>query len=197
MDGDLHQADLDLAFTFGRSESGAWRDATGTVQTAAADAPRFDHSAAGQARGLLVASGVEPGGGDRLSIDPLILPAGMLLTGVAGADGGYTSDVTVLHTFARRVDDDGGWAVERRAWYSRDVTSAIDALLGQAGHHLALGVVAGFRERFESEAGPFVRFRGEEWQLAKVLLGTTTLPLGARPGVPLIEAGAGPSTGSG
>lgn len=190
MDGDLHQADLDLAFTFGRSESGAWRDGTGTVQTAAPGVARFDHSTAGDARGLLVAPGLEPGGGDRLTLDPLILPAAMLLTGVAGEDGGSTGDVTVFHAFARKVADDGDWQVERRAWYSRNVVAAIDALLGQAGHHLALGVVAGFRERFEGADGPFVRYRGETWSLAGFLLGSATVPIGARPGVPLIEAGA-------
>lgn len=192
MDGDLHQADLDLAFTFGRSESGAWRDGAGAIQTAAPGEPRFDHSAAGVVRGLLVASGIEPGGGDRLTLDPLILPAAMLLTGVAGVDSGSTADVTVFHAFARRVADDDDWEIERRAWYSRNVVAAIDALLGQSGHHLALGVIAGFRERFEGPEGPFVRFRGETWPLAGLLLGSATALIAARPGVPLIEAGAEP-----
>ena len=144
-DGDLFQADLDLAFAFARSESGAWRDGDGAAQLAAPNAPRFDHDAVGTVRGLLVAGGVEPGGGDRLTLDPLILPAELLVAGLAGETGGTTADVTILHRFAAQVADDGDWAVERRAFYRRNVVAAIDALLGQAGHHLAIGVIPGFR----------------------------------------------------
>lgn len=173
--GDLTAADLDLAFTFGRGEAASYRDAAGVLQVAGTDVPRFDHGDDGAARGLLLGPGVELGGGDKLALDPLILPFGF----EAGAE------CTVLHVFAPAVADDADWAIQRRAWYSRNARATIDAVLGQAGHHLALGLVPGFRPN----EGGFVRFRGEAWHMAGILDAGNGL-LGDGLSRPLIVAGA-------
>ena len=153
-DGDLTSGEFDLAFIHSRSETGSYRDAAGVLQVAAADVARFDHDVTGAPLGLFIAGGVDLGGGDQLAIDPLILPAAIVdaLLPTAG-------DVTVLHHY------DPGSGAERRAWYSRDVVAALNALCSQGGHHLSLGVVPGFRPN----EGGFVRYRGYEWQLPPLI----------------------------
>lgn len=155
----LTSAQFDLAFAFARSEAAGFRNGAGALVTAAIDAPRFDHSAEGEPLGLLTGAGAELGGGDRVTIEPLMLPE-HVLTGELPGD----RDATVFHRF------DAGAGEQRRAWFTRDVTATIDALLHQAGHHLELGVVAGFRPNLGSfgSAG-FVRYRGAVWQLPELL----------------------------
>lgn len=182
----LTSAQFDLAFTFARSEAAQHRNGAGALVTAAVDAPRFDHDIAGAPLGFLTGVGADLGGGDRVAIDPLMLPAA-LLTGELPGD----RDATVFHRF------DTGSGEQRRAWYSRDVTATIAALLHQAGHHLELGVVAGFRRNEDGRtAAGFVRYRGEVWQLPE-LLGVTGGVLADLEDRPLIRAGADPSTGVG
>lgn len=174
-DGDLTSADLATAFVFGRSESGDYRDATGALVTAAPGVARFDHDAQGQALGLLVGAGTELGGGDRLAIDALALPADLFdPLPLAG-------DVTVFHRF------DPGTGEQRRAWYSRNVLATIDALMRQPGHHRELGVVRGFRENL----GGLVHFRGAAWQLPRIMAAGATA-LGDGEGRALIQCGAEP-----
>jgi len=175
-ESDLFQADLDLAFSFARSEGGAYRDSAGAVQMAAPDVPRFDHDAGGVPRGLLIAAGMGLGGGDRLTIDPLILPADLFAPASLA--------VTIFHRF------DGGSGDARFAYYSRNVVSTINALLMQAGHHLEIGVIRGFRSVADDIPGAnFVRYRGGMWQLPAVLAsGGALVTDGA--GRPLISCGA-------
>lgn len=178
--GDLGQAQFGSAFTFGRTEAGAFRNGAGVVQAGTPGVPRFDHDAVGSARGLLIAQGFELGGGDRVSIKPAILPDAIFDKLTPGAD-----DVTILHRFAAEVGDDGAWAEQRRAWYSRNAAAAIDALLAQAGHHLEIGVIRGFRRNISGA----VRYRDQVWQLAGVLMsGSAALTDGE--GRPIIIAGA-------
>ncbi|WP_067734479.1 hypothetical protein [Novosphingobium naphthalenivorans] len=180
--GDLHQDDLSIAFTFSRSEAAVYTDAAGAAQTAAVDAPRFDHDGTGSARGLLMTAGSDLGTQDRIAIDPLMLPEAM----VAGPRP-VDREATVFHAFvALGVDP---WAVERRAWYTRNAPALIDGLLSQQGHHLEIGVITGFR----ANLGGYVRLRGKVWTLATGIAGNAAgaaLTTDAAGTLPLIVAGA-------
>ncbi len=184
-DGDLTSTELDLAFDFSRSESGGWRDAAGALQIAAPGVARFDHDPVGKPLGLLITPGVELGGADRCTVDPLILPIDLLDTEAPGA-----RNVTVFHRF------DTGSGEQRRACYSRNVTATIDALLRQAGHHIELGVVRGHRPNVDG----FIHFRGEQWLVPAPLtvggavIGTSPV-LGDGAGHQLIVCGAEPDAG--
>jgi hypothetical protein len=184
-DGDLFQQDFGVAFDFSRSEAAAYLDGEGEEQTAPIDAPRFDHDGDGAARGLLITPGSDLGTQDRIALDPLMLPEALV-------DGPRLSDLeaTVFHAFVPLGADP--WVIERRAWYTRDARATIDGLLSQAGHHLDIGVISGFR----ANLGGFVRLRGHVWTLAGVLLdqaGGAALTTAADEGKPIIVAGAGPN----
>lgn len=151
----LRAAQFGTAFSFSRAAAAAYRDAGGLVQTAPADAPRFDHDGTGTPLGLLTGSGAEPGAGDRLSIETAMLPADMLVP-VPPYDG----SATVFHRF------DTGAGEQRRAWYSRDARATINALLAQAGHHKEIGVIRGHKQ----PNGDVVRYRGQAWLLPPLLV---------------------------
>jgi hypothetical protein len=185
--GELRSADFDLAFAFARSEAAAYRAADGSLAQAAIDAPRFDHDADGNPRGLLVSTGSDIGRQDRPTIDPLILPADI----VEGEDAG-DRDVTIFHVFRSPIangQDDGAAAFEagirRRAYYARDVAARIDALMRQPGHHLSIGVVRGFRPN----QGGFTWYRGQRWELPG-LVASNGAALTDGSGKPLVNAGA-------
>lgn len=176
---DLRQNELDLAFAFARSEPAPYRSFLGQLWTAPVDAPRFDHDAGGAPLGLLVESGSDLGLGDRLSLDPLILPAELVEAGDAG-----TREATIFHVFAREVAVGQDETVEHRAWYTRNAVAAVDALMRQPGHHRSIGVIAGFRENL----GGFVRYRGQVWLLTGYLAAGNGIL--ASDDLPLITAGA-------
>lgn len=156
---DLTSADFPISFTFARRDPRSYRDATGALVEAAVDEPRFDHSAAGDPKGLLVQPGVTIGGADRVAIDPLILPLDLV-----GPDAATGAPVTILHRF------DPGTGVEQRAWYSRAVVKTINALMLQAGHHLAIGVVRDFLEPEFDGTDWLVTFRNSTWRLPSAIL---------------------------
>lgn len=175
MPGVIGQAEFASAFDFARSETASCRDAAGAEQLLGPDLPRFDHDEEGAPLGLLITAGADLGGGDRAALDPLMLPED-LLTGTDRA-------ATVFHMF------DPGTGPVRRAWYSRNALATVNALLDQAGHHLAIGVVPGFRPREDDGGAGIVRYRGQAWTLPG-LLGAPALTDGA--GSALIIAGAEP-----
>lgn len=175
----LRQRDFDLAFAFGRSEVAAYRNAAGAEVTAAADVPRFDHDAARRPRGMLITAGVELGGGDRVFVEPEILPAALFDFATPMA-----SDATILHWFAPAVTSDADWSPIRRAWYTRNAKACMDALTAQEGHHLALGVVPGFRQNLLG----VVQYRGFAWTVAGMLLAGDA-PIADASGRPLISGG--------
>ncbi|PXW79001.1 hypothetical protein C7451_10163 [Blastomonas natatoria] len=171
-DGDLDQGDFDIAFAFTRPTAAAYRNAAGAVTTAGPGVPRFDHLPDGTPRGLLVQPGEQLGQADRVRLDALMLPADLL-----------SARVTVLHAL-----DIGGGLV-RRAWYSEDAKATIDACLGIAGHHVSIGVIAGYRARQGSRFEPgFVRYRRQSWALTRVLAANTVAALADDAGRPLIGA---------
>jgi hypothetical protein len=142
---DIGQGLFDAWFDFARPTAAPYRDEDGAVATAPADAPRFDHDDAGTSIGLLVEPGDQLGQADRARLQSAAIAA---------------IEATVLHE--QRADDG---SVTRRAWYSRNPQATIDACLGQAGRHLRIGAVPGFRPNL----GGFVRFRGLDWQLTDLL----------------------------
>lgn len=176
----LTSADIDLVFSFARSDALPYRDAGGDVVTAPADAPRFDHDEGGQPLGLLVTPGYELGGGERLAVDPMMLPEA-LLPGPDVPTPGTARDATVLHRFRPPGGDE-----TRRAYYTRDVRAAIDRLMAQAGHHAEIGVVAGFLPN----RGGWVRYRGAAWQTPGVMATGGGALLAAEAGKPLVSSGA-------
>ncbi len=147
-----------IAFDFARCEAADVRGPDGSVRTAPADVPRFDHDAAGQPRGLLVTDA------DRAAIDPLMLPADLTESASLSA-----REATVYHLF---VPIEAGLtasspeafeaAMVRRAYFTRDAAGLIDSLLASPGHHVAIGTHAGFAQN----RGGFARYRGKLWQLA-------------------------------
>lgn len=157
---DLRQDDFAVAFAFSRSEASGYTGADGATHVAPIDAPRFDHDTAGAARGLLLTAGSDIGAHDRISLDPLLVPVALI-------EGPLPSDLeaTVFHTFAPITG--GSWTVERRAFYTRNALASIDGILSQAGHHLEIGLVTGFRPNL----GGFVRLRGQVWTLPSGLAG--------------------------
>lgn len=171
-DGDLDQGDFDIAFAFVRPTAAAYRNGAGAIVLAAADTPRFDHLGDGTPLGLLVQPGEQLGQADRVRLDPLMLPEDL----IAGR-------VTVFHAL------DIGTGLVRRAWYSEDAKATIDACLSIAGHHQAIGVIAGFRARQGGrfEAG-FVRYRRQSWSLTRVLAANAGAALTDDDGRPLIGA---------
>jgi len=171
-DGDLDQGDFDIAFAFTRPTAAAYRNAAGAIVLAGADAPRFDHLVDGTARGLLVEPGLQLGQADRVRLDPLMLPEDIL----AGR-------VTILHAL------DQGAGLVRRAWYSENAKATIDACLSIAGHHQAIGVIAGFRARQGGRFEPgFVRYRRISWSLTRILAANAGAALADDDGHPLIGA---------
>lgn len=178
--GDLRRANFGAAFTFVRSETAPYRNANGTAVTAGVNTPRFDHGADGTAFGLLLSAGADIGGRDRTRIRASALPDDLFDAGTPGA-----CDVTILHRYAAPVANDADRVEVRHAWYSRNVKNAIDALLMQAGHHLEIGVLRGFRPNYSG----MVRFRGHTWALAGVLM-AGSVPLNDGAGRPLIVSGA-------
>ena len=176
---DYRQRDFASLIAFSRSEAGSYRDATGAIVAAAIDAPRFDHDDAGQARGFLVTAGADLGGADRAA-----LQAGFDLGSLDDFATPGASDCTVLHRYALPADD-ANWADVRRAWYSRNARATVKALLGQAGHHLQIAVVPGFRPNISG----IVHHRRYQWLVAGALdagIGAITDGLGR----PLILGGA-------
>lgn len=161
---DIGRSLFDAWFDFSRPTIAAYRNADGELVDAAIDAPRFDHDAAGRSLGLLVEPGDALGQADRsrLQVDAI---------------GATVS--TVLHA---RLDDSG--TLIRRAWYSRDPQRTIDSCLGQAGRHLSVAAVPGFRPN----AGGFVRYRGVDWQLTDLLGAGAGRALGDEDGRALIGA---------
>ena len=94
------------------------------------------------------------------------------------------SDCTVLHRYALPAGD-ANWADVRRAWYSRNARATVKALLGQAGHHLQIAVVPGFRPNVSG----VVHHRGYQWLVAGALnAGSGAIADGL--GRPLILGGA-------
>lgn len=169
-DGDLDQSDFDIAFAFTRPTAAAYRNGAGALVEAGIDAPRFDHLPDGTPRGLLVEPGEQLGLADSARLDPLMLAEDLL-----------SARVTVLHAL-----DTGGGLV-RRAWYSEDAKATIDACLSIAGHHVSIGIIAGFRARQGSRFEPgFVRYRRQSWSLTRVLAASSLAALGDEDGRPLI-----------
>lgn len=168
MSGDLGQESFDIAFHFSRPVTADARAANGEVATFPVNQPRFDHDAEGIPRGLLVETGPYFGAADRVRLDPLMLPEDIV-----------EQQVTIFHRFAR-----AGGQEERRAWYSVNAVATIDALLAASGHHLEIGLVAGYlRNR-----GGFVRYRRQSWILTGAIATVAGQVLSDRHGRPLIGA---------
>jgi hypothetical protein len=185
--GDLRQADFASVFAFSRSEAATYTDAGGTERSAVIDAPRFDHDADGNPRGLLVTAGSDIGRQDRVALADDALPE-ELLTATLLSD----REATVFHAFVPLGSATG--SVERRAWYTRNAKATVEALMAQAGHHVSIGVLPGLRENL----GGYCRLRNEVWQLPTGLAGNAAgaaLAVDAAGVRPLLLAGAFPSTG--
>ncbi|MEL7784069.1 hypothetical protein AAG607_13665 [Citromicrobium bathyomarinum] len=185
----LKQSQFALAFTLNRSESGRHRNAAGALVTAAIDAARFDYSEAGEPRGLLTTPGSDIGAQDRVAFDPLMLPAAL-----TESTDLPDREATVYHAFRPLIDlaadldrqqADFASTIARRAWYSRDAATTITRLLNMAGHHLAIGVHAGFAPNDDG----FARYRGQLWRLPD-LLQVDGGVLSTDAGRPLIASGA-------
>ncbi|MCM3419046.1 hypothetical protein [Sphingopyxis alaskensis] len=146
-DGDIGQTHFAAWFDFVRPTIAPYRNADGELVDAAIDVPRFDHDEQGVPTGLIVDPGEELGQADRARLQEEAIGA---------------TESTILHA---RLADDG--QIIRRAWYSRDPQATIDACLGQAGRHLSIGAVPGFRPNL----GGFIRYRDVDWQLTG-LIGT-------------------------
>lgn len=179
---DLGPDDLTVVFTFARAEAGTYRDASGSAVVAPVNVPRFDHAEDGTPLGLLVDRGSDIGQGERLALDPLILPVELV-----ESDKPEDRMATVFHRWL----PEGATAERRDAWYTRNAPAAIDALMRQAGHHRAIGVTRGFAIQRNGE----VRLRTGSWRTAGYLLATPGAALTDGAGgtaQPVILAGPAP-----
>ncbi len=161
---DIGHTLFDAWFDFTRPVAALYRTADGVLALAPINEPRFDHGAGGGPIGLIVEPGAELGQADRTRLQ---------------VDAIGATRATVLH--ARREDDG---TIVRRAWYSIDPQATIDACLGQAGHHLSVGAVPGYRPNL----GGYVRFRGADWQLTGLIATGDGAVLGDDDGRALIGA---------
>lgn len=152
---DLKQADFVATFNFTRPVPAQILDATGAAQTIAIDLPRFDHAEDGTPLGLRIGKGAQFGQGDAAQLKEVALPEPL--------DG---QPATILHRFS---DDTG--AEHRRAYFTRNAHSLVNALLATDVWHAELGVISGFlpNRGAEGTAG-HVRYRQNSWDLP-VLLG--------------------------
>ena len=151
-------------FTFVRDRAAECRDATGAVVEVAADAPRFDHTAEGQPRGLLVEGRPQFAAADRLEV----------IDGDWAVAGG-----TILHEFETPAA-----VIERRAWYAPDdPLGAVRACLNAKGHHRRIAYVAGYLPN----RGGFVRWRDLFWNLGGVVLADAGVALAPITDTPLLE----------
>jgi hypothetical protein len=133
-------------FDFARPTAAPHRNAAGALVMAAVDSPRFDYDGDGTSLGLLVEPGALLGQADRARLQ----------TGAIGAGA-----VTLFHLWRRA----GESANLHHAYYTRDPEAMVNACLGQAGHHLQIGLIPGFRVNL----GGYVRYRSADWQLARLL----------------------------
>ncbi|MEM8725389.1 MAG: hypothetical protein AAGE86_07695 [Pseudomonadota bacterium] len=185
----LKASQFAIAFAFARSEAAQQRNSLGQLVTAAVDAPRFDHSPDGDKRGLLTTAGSDIGTQDRVIFDPLMLPVTL-----TDSDDLREREATVFHAFRPDTglpdifDEDQDTfdaGIERRAFYSRDAARTIDRLMNLQGHHLSIGVQAGFAENREG----FARYRGALWQLPDLIAANGGV-LATDDARPLIMSGA-------
>lgn len=148
-------------FSFARATAADHRDATGTLVTAAVDAPRFDHGEDGTARGLLVDGGDALGAADRL----------------ATVHGWETAGpATVLHEY------EAEGAIVRLALYTLNVKATVDGCLRAQAHHREIKAIPAYlRNR-----GGYVRHDGRNWPLS----GTIAVQPAPYP-LAVIEDGAG------
>lgn len=151
-------------FDFSRARTAPVRGPDGALTEAAIDAPRFDHTAGGAARGLLVEGRPQTGQADLLTVKT----------------GDWTvARGTVLHEYETPEGE-----LRRRAWYARsDPRSTVNACLAAKGRHRRIAYVPGHLPNRGGE----VRWRDRFWRLGAALSAGPGEVVGAIPDVPLIE----------
>lgn len=145
----LVERPFDETFVFTRPEPAVARDASGAPVAFDIDVPRFDHDADGNRKGLIVDRGSRFGRGDRLQVNVL--------------DDWYEVDdgrMTVIHAY----EDEAGLIV-RRAWYSRDAVSTVNACLAHAVTHRLIAAYPGWLRNRDG----FVLVANQRWQLATLI----------------------------
>lgn len=141
-------------FTFSRSRTADYIDATGAPAVALINAARFDHDVSGQPRGLVVEGRPQFSAADRLQV----------IDGDWAVPGG-----TVLH----EIETAAG--IERRAWYApADPEGTVNACLNAKGRHRRLAYVA----TYLPNRGGFVRWRDRFWTLGGVVLAGPGVAIG-------------------
>lgn len=133
---------FEQTFTFVRPIEAPYRNAQGVVVLATFDEPRIDHDLGGIRLGLLVDGGQTLGQADRCAV-------------IVG-DWEVVGPATVLHEFAK---DDG--TIVRRAFYTQQCRTMVNAVLRVKGHHRIIGAVPGFLRNAQGK----VRYREREWLL--------------------------------
>ncbi len=154
-----------VTFSFARPIPADCRDKSGAVVTRAVNVPRFDHSAGGARKGLIVAAGPAFGRHDAIS--------------VRSGDWEMIDRATVLHEY-----EDADGVVQRRAHYSTRPRATVNACLKIAGRHRLIGAVADFLPNL----GGFVRYRAAGYELGRAIGVTASVAIGDSSGRPLIES---------
>lgn len=157
------------SFTLTRARIAGYRDASGVLQLADADAPRFDHSATGEPLGLLIEGRPETRLADRVAAKAAAWPADL-----------PQGKATILHTFTTPAGE-----LKRRAAYVRaDHLTALDGLLKVKGWHREVSVIPGFLPN----RGGFVRWRRVDWSLGALIAASPTSVVGVTPDIVLLES---------
>lgn len=138
-------------FTFQRTRLADYIDAAGEPATATYNEPRFDHSAEGLPRGLLVESAWPPSESDVCRIQRL------------DWDGLTADRGTVLHEY-----ETAAGSIRRRAWYARrgEMADIVDVCLNTIAHHRLIAAVPVFL----ANRGGEVRWRDRFYELGGVLM---------------------------
>lgn len=155
-------------FGFARPIVANYRNSAGTIIVAAVDEARFDHSAIGIRRGLLVESGPQAGQHDAVSV----------LSGSWEVSGATTVMV--------EWEDNG--LIRRRAVYSTNVRATIDGCLNITGHMRAIGAVSGFLPNLGPPFEGYVKYRNKTWALGFAIAASDAAVLADSDGRILLES---------
>ena len=161
-------------FGFARPIVANYRNSAGAIIVAAVDEARFDHSAIGIRRGLLVESGPQAGQHDAVSV----------LSGSWEVSGA----TTVMFEWVHRQALDGSDIVQRRAVYSTNVRATINGCLNITGHMRAIGAVSGFLPNLGPPFEGYVKYHNKTWPLGFALAASDTAVLADSDGRILLES---------
>jgi hypothetical protein len=155
-------------FNFARPTPAPYRNKYGSIVTAPANLPRFDHDSDYARRGLLIEAGAVLEGHDAIT--------------VKAGDWEISGKATVFFEF----EDDTG--IHRRAIYTNDMRATINACLNIAGHLRKIGAVTSYLANLGDDFAGYVQYGNTQWQLGRAIKVSSSAWLGDAAGRIMIES---------